>query len=137
MKSGKPRQLHIEEGLRIIDPKKQAGPSFVDSIRRSPTSLSLPSGGKCLRYPGNEFYKVDLLNLSEGDSVNIDIRAGYGVIVQLKGHMTASNSATYDINIIKGQPVMLPHAALPVSINARVDSRFALIAPAGATVSFR
>ena len=137
MIGGKPRQLHIEEGLRLIDPMKQVGREFVDSIRRSPELSALASGGKCAHYPSNGYYVVDLLQLNEGDAATVDIRHGYGVLVPLKGHLTAANSAAYDIDIIKGQPVMLPHSALPVTLSARKESRFAMITPAGAVVTYR
>ena len=137
MTSGKPRQLHIDEGLRLIDPTKQVGMEFVDSIRRSPEVIQFAGGGKCLRFPGNGHYALDLVQLSEGESVNIDIRRGYGVVIPLKGHMMVANNAVYDVSVIKGQPVMLPHASLPVSFCARMECRFALVVPAGATVTYR
>ena len=137
MISGKPRQLHVEEGLRLIDPLKQVGGPFVDSIRRLPEAVPCPGGCKCLRYPTNGYYRLDLLHLSEGDLLHLDIRNGYGIIVPLKGHMIVANRSVYDLKVIKGQPVMLPHGALPVSFSARVECRFALIVPAGAVVTYR
>lgn len=129
---GSPRELHIEEGLRLIDPEKQVGLRYVDTLRRQTQEISLAAGSKAWVYPANPYYQLHRLQLGAGFSANLSMENGFATMVTLKGKVSLGGSS-----FAQGEPGFLPYAAFPMALEAGVASDLALIIPAGATLSYK
>jgi mannose-6-phosphate isomerase len=132
MQQGKPRELHIEQGLRLIDPMRQVGVDFVNSIRRQPVIHDFGGGSFAARYPDNGYYALDVVTAKAGTKMKLNVPQGYGIVIPLMGAFNLASEWEKSVaRVIKGQPVLLPHAALPVRLDYEKDTKFALIVPTG------
>jgi mannose-6-phosphate isomerase class I len=141
--SGAPRPLHLEQGLRLIDPERQVGSAFVDSLRRTPQSREEAAGLRVRRFPGNGYYQTLILDGTGGARATLQVDDGYGALVVISGSLQArSRDQHYTEPEVEsagseplgaGQPALLPHAAMPVDLRFMTAGQAALIIPAGAT----
>ena len=129
---GKPRDLHLEEALRLVDPAKQVGMNFVDSTRRRPNITRVESAS-IETFPSNPYYQVHTINFPENESHTIDINDGYGVLFAVSGEFKLSGK-TETVNLKKGQTVLLPHKSLPAKVVGQGE--LCLINPAKSEVIF-
>ncbi len=129
--TGTPRELHIEESLAIIDPPKQYGPSFVQSLRRIAHKAPVGTAGNCWRYPPNPYYQTCLLELLPAESCDIQIEGGYGVGLVLEGTLE-----TQGTQLKKGQSFLLPFHASPLLVRATESVLCAWVLPAQAQIQF-
>ncbi|MFY7927317.1 MAG: hypothetical protein ACOVS5_00460, partial [Oligoflexus sp.] len=129
---GQARELHIDEGLRLIDPERQVGEAFVSTLRRQAETLALPGGGRWLRYPANPWYQVCHLSLKAQTRLAWSIREGFATLVSLEGDTAWTSAAKRSVRFTKGEPGFLPYEAFPMTLEALTDSELALIVPTGA-----
>ena len=127
---GKPRELHLDQGLKLIDPMRQVGDAFVATIRKFPEKQMLGST-EVLRYPANPYYRTTLLRCPKGAALNLNIENSFGALLILKGAF-----ATKDATLVAGQPALLPHAALPCTLRAQADSELVVVTPSYVSPSF-
>lgn len=129
---GAPRELHIEEGLRLIDPEKQVGMGYVDSLRRQAREQNIGDFAQAWVYPANPYYQLYRLQLRAGASLKLAMENGFATLVTLKGKICFADSVSFE----QGEPGFLPYAAFPMTMNAEKDSDLAFIIPAKAKLEY-
>lgn len=127
---GKPRELHLDQGLKLIDPMRQVGLEYVATIRRSPEK-EVRGHTEIWRYPANPYYRTTLVRCQKGESLRIAIQDGYGALLVLKGAFSTKDGA-----LMVGQPALLPHAALPCSLRAEADAELVVVTPSYVSPDF-
>lgn len=131
-KSGKARELHIAEAMRLIRPEEQVGPAFVSSLRRS-AEVQIPLDGvECHVYPANIWYQVLRLKVSAKAALCLQIERGFGALVSLSGCFVCQGVGGAAQKFIAGEPGFFPHQSLPMVIRAERDSDFIIVIPSGA-----
>ncbi|RZA26180.1 MAG: hypothetical protein EOP10_04440 [Proteobacteria bacterium] len=127
--SGQERELHVTEGLKIIDPEKQVGAAYVASLRARAEVLELSPKVKHSFYPANANYQVHRLQMQAGSQVQLSAKSGFLSFVCLGG------SAVMGMNLAvsRGEPGFIPFDALPLLIdvdkNSQNDFDITLIIP--------
>lgn len=134
---GQARELHIEEGIRLIDPEQQVGEAFVAGLKRRPELLNLAKGGQIERYPANESYQLYRVRLAAGCALAWTLADGFACLVTLGGEFACHHHDGQRVDFKKGEPGFLPHAAFPLTIHAIEDSDFALLIPAPQELSWK
>lgn len=133
MRSGRPRELHIEEGLRLIDPMQQVGEKFVSTLRRQAEEFSLPGGGKIARYPANDSYQVLRVWAAQGQDITFSLDQGFATLVSLAGQYSWRNPAkgqdAAKVSFAKGEPGFLPYSAFPQTLQVSEDADIILVTP--------
>ena len=126
---GEARPLHVEESLPLIDPERQVGTAYVDSLRRQAKVSALRGGISVREFPANPYYKTVLCSQPAGTELRLRIEGGYGALLMLSGRVTVAGKS-----LVTGQPCLLPHAAMPMPFMAELASEYAVLAPASATI---
>ena len=124
MAAGTPRQLHIDQSLAVMDPKNQWGDKFVDSLRRSPKTIT-GSGFKVFSYPTNDYYKLVWLEFSPRETLSLAINHGFIICVPVDGQMQMKGG----LEVAKGQPVLMPYSSFPQKVNSVSSGKVAFIGP--------
>lgn len=127
---GKPRELHLEQGLKLINPMQQVGEAYVNTIRRTP-QVERAAGLEVRRYPSNPYYQTTWIRLAANREMTVGMAEGYGAMLVLAGTLTAAGRT-----LPTGQSALLPHAALPCTLRARDEVTFVLITPSHASPQF-
>lgn len=133
---GQPRELHIEEALRLTDPERQTGEVLERQTRRTAVITQPAAGWRIETFPENPYYQVRVVTLADAASGVIAMAAGYGALVMLDGETTWKGANGKDVVLRKGMSALLPFAAFPLSVEAS-QARFALMTPVGAGVTIR
>lgn len=136
VEGGSPRELHLEEGLRLIDSMNQVGSSYVNTIRRSGVSEELSDGIDSIVYPSNDNYQVIQIRSIKGKSLRVEIEQGYGVVVPFTGGFTAIGKGEKKVTAMSGQSVLFPHKSLPTEFKFIEDTSLALVVPSGSHIFF-
>ena len=133
-KSGHPRELHIDEGLRIIDLANQVGEAFVNSVRRFPEKKQIEG---CLweSYPANDYYQVHILS-GKAHKRKLSFQDGYVALIPLAGEGTILTGTDTSTNVKAGHPMLLPAVMGSCEISLSVDARCALVLPSMAVLEF-
>jgi mannose-6-phosphate isomerase len=129
---GKPRELHLDQGLKLINPMVQVGESFVSTIRRFP-SRETHGPIEVLRYPANPYYQTTVVRVTEGQNLRLNIKDGFGAMLVLRGALKTQDMT---LTLATGQPVLLPHAALPCTLRAQSDTEIVLVTPSYVSPTF-
>lgn len=131
-KAGSPRELHIDACLRLIRPDLHCGPEFVKTLRRSPETISLESGGRVLDFPANSWYRTQRVWPAVKPQISsYRIESGFGVLVVLKGDLIIESEIGIRKVCQTGQPVLLPWQGRQYQFSAQdKECNFALISPA-------
>ncbi len=137
MVSGNPREHHIEEGLRLIEPEKQVGEGFVDTLRRKAEVFSIAGGGEIRRYPANPYYQVFAIKLAAGQSLDWSMQDGFAALVSLSGSFACVSAEGEKVNYSQGEPGFLPYAAFPLRFEAELESEWSMIIPTGSQLSWK
>lgn len=149
MQRGEARELHIEEGLRLIDPEQQVGEKFVAGLRRKPEVFSLKNGGMIARYPANESYQVLRVQAPQGQSLRLQLEQGFATLVSLGGQFSWQKaqadrgvdsqndaSASVAVSFSKGEPGFLPYGAFPQIVSVSEQADFILVTPRDCQLSW-
>jgi mannose-6-phosphate isomerase class I len=128
---GKPRQLHLSESLALVDPERQHGAAYAQTLRRDANRFDLAPDVKVYSYPANPYYRTYLVDMQEGGAMSLDIKDGYGALVMLTGRIVMNG-----VSLVGGQPAFLPHAAMPLTVACDADAKWALVVPARTNLSF-
>lgn len=132
MRAGTARPLHLDAGIRLLDPERQVGPAYARSLRREPKVSAPVSGLEVRAFPANPFYQVAALTARAGTRFTLEIAGGYGGLVVLKGRFQAAS-----VEFATGQPALLPAGSLPLEFDAPADAAAVVVAPATARMTFR
>lgn len=87
MKNGKPRELHIEQSLRLVCPKAQSGYDYVETLRRIPEVLLLGKKSRWAKYPPNSYYQSHQLEIADTDNFQLCLENTYVVVVVIQGRL--------------------------------------------------
>jgi len=135
--AGKPRELHVEQALRLFDPTVQHGPGFAASVMRHGTRTHPAHGTSVLTFPANENYQVHRVQMLTGAACRLEVAGGQGfaTLTVLDGAITAGG-----IRIPAGHSAFVPWAALPLNLDASTDAPmgadFALVSHAALNLRF-
>ena len=136
MENGSPRPLHIEAGLKLIDPQTQVGEGFVDSLRVTP-KIEKVGNSKVSVYPANDYYQVICLSMPKENAHKLVIERGYASLIPLKGGFMPEGHLAEKGFVPKGQPCFLPASLGELSFKTlKEDLYMAVIVPQGAQFSF-
>ena len=127
--SGKPRELHIENGLDVIDPSKQFGSGFIQKIKKSANTFLPAKGVKMSSFSSNGFYQTNVIDVEPNTSFDVEIRDGYGILLNLEGKSAATNKSSTAVELKKGQPALIPASATKTHFQTNEACRYALILP--------
>ena len=116
---GEKRQCHVEEALRLIDPMKQVGKEFLDSIQKSP----LGESDSCTSYPKNANYQLHILKAQAG-RLEVDLRGSFAVIYTICGEWRCDNET-----VTSGASAVIPAGAFPLDLHCSGDCEIALLHP--------
>lgn len=88
--NGKPRELHLEQGMKLINPEVQHGKSYVTSLMRSPKKETKKVGSKDLlkiEYPTNQNYQTVWVKGQAGMKAPCSVDFGFAIMTVLKGQI--------------------------------------------------
>jgi mannose-6-phosphate isomerase len=128
---GKPRALHLEQSLKLIDPERQYGPAFAQSLRRKPERVVERDGVTATIFPANASYRTALFSAARDAEFTWAVREGFGALVMLTGEASSNG-----IVLKGGEPALLPAAAMPLASRLSAGTRFAVVIPATARLEF-
>ena len=132
LKSGKARELHVDEALRLMRPEEQVGEDFVESLRRVADIQWPIEGVECHIYPANIWYQVIRLKITAKAALCLQIDRGFGTLVSLAGRYVCQGAGGNAQTFVMGEPGFLPHQSMPMIIRAELDSDLILVIPSGA-----
>ncbi|WP_159455601.1 type I phosphomannose isomerase catalytic subunit [Pseudobacteriovorax antillogorgiicola] len=127
--NGEPRPLHVDEALRIIDPENQVGMKFVRSTMEAFHTIGLDES-IIHQYPKNDHYQVHHIFKEDDEPIRLAVADGYGVFLSCEGRFKLKEAVSVGV----GQPVLLPHQAMPLSMSGRGQA--VLVTPAMSQVKF-
>ncbi len=125
---GSPRQLHIKEAMRIINPDQQWGQGLLTRLK-SQALIHEGDGFRIESFGSNPYYKLDKIDLNKGSDLKIANEKGYGAMIPLEGSFSIRASSTHETYWQKGQSAFLPFASFPLSFHALEKSRFIIVKP--------
>lgn len=128
--NGQARELHIAEGLKIIDPENHYGDGFVDQTKVDAKSFNFESI-IVREFPSNPYYQTIIFDADREGSVNLSIKKGYGILIGLEGMSKVHIDGHDQVEIPKGQTAFIPAKIVTLDLNLAQDSRIALILPSG------
>lgn len=131
--TGRLRELHLEEGLRLVDPERQVGRAFVDSLRQFPKGTRLDGGGLSEWFPANANYQVGVVSWADkGGAFDFHLEEGFAALSILGGQVELVNQDGA-LAAVAGQSFLLPHACFPVRIRpTSAECKIALVMPSWA-----
>ena len=130
--SGKPRELHVNESLSILDPETQCGPEYVESLRRAPEETTILPGVTVSVFPANQWYQVITVNLEPWTRVRLRSRCAFACVTVVEGSGISRHPDGSSVNLVKGQSYFAPSASLPLDLVTRNQSLQAcFVIPAG------
>jgi mannose-6-phosphate isomerase len=129
MKHGKPRDLHLEEGLKLVDPMVQSGSAWLETLRRKPKLVELAPGVSAELFPANEWYQTLIIRADRAGECILPIAKSYASVTALAGDFTI-----HEVHLPKGMSALIPSGAFPLPLKFKADSMIAVICPAFAEI---
>jgi len=124
MLHGKPRELHLEEGLKLVDPMVQTGPKWLATLRRSPKIETIAPGVTAEVFPANQWYQTVIVRSDRAGEFVLPVAKSYAVVSVLSGEMSSNT-----MSIPKGMSALIPFNAFPVSFKCIASSTIAIVSP--------
>lgn len=123
-KNGTPRDLHVEQSVKLIDFEKAYGPKYIDSLRRLPHSQNLSSGVIVDEFPSNGYYKLSILKGRKESVHSLQHNGKFKLAFSLKPDFFLCGDL-----IPKGQALFIP-ASMPTSELMWIhDGQIAMLEP--------
>ena len=130
--NGNPRELHIQEALRILDPPRQYGSAYVNSLRREPRRETIAAGATADIFPANPWYQTISIQMRAGSRIKLLPIAGYACATVISGGLTARGKKGVSQMMNQGESFFIAAAGLPNDLaTPNKDSLFTLVIPAG------
>jgi mannose-6-phosphate isomerase len=123
---GKARELHLEDGLRLVDPERQHGAAFAASLRREPARRTVGPGVTALAFPDNGHYQLTIVRGEAGGEARWRARDGYAALLMLSGELVS-----HGITLVQGRPALAAAAAMPLGVCFTRPGDLAVVTPAG------
>lgn len=131
---GAPRELHVQQGIKLFDPETHYGQTFAEKFRRQSQRTHEIQGVNQLTWPANQYYQVHRINMVADVKTHIEAQEGEGfaTITVLDGTVTVNG-----VRITKGQSAFVPWAALPLTVQTQLGTDFVLVHHAGLKLHLR
>ncbi len=122
--AGTPRDLHVDEALKLFDPAQQHGHEFAQATKRIASRSQPAKGLNVLNFPANENYAVCRIQMLPGATCRLEIIGGQGfaTITVFDGSLTLGT-----VRIPAGQSAFVPWSALPATLESSLGTDFALV----------
>ena len=135
--SGKPRELHLEQALKLIDPQTQVGEAFVEQRRRKAKQETYRADSvRVLSFPANPYYQCRLVSMQSEAHISVETDR-YAAIILLEGKLSFL-SRTGIVSLRVGESALLPVSAGKLEIIAEMNkAEFALVSPHETRVEWR
>jgi mannose-6-phosphate isomerase len=129
---GRPRELHLKEGLAVIKEKTGAG----KVIRPAPSNLN---GGTNRRAPliAAPYFRVDMLELKDPQSFSTDDGSGkrsVQILVAVEGCGIVEASGANPVTLARGDAVVVPAAVAEFHVRPQWSVEFLKASVPGASV---
>ena len=124
-RKGKPRELHLDQALQIVDPAEQWGEKLLALVRKKPRTISL-RGVKVHIYPENAYYQVISIQIDSAQAIEATLNDGYALVSTVLGRYQLNGQA-----VLKGQPLFIPAALQHWQLQALERSHLMVIIPSG------
>ena len=134
--NGKPRELHISEGMKIIDPENHFGDAFVQKTKVE-AKVEEVSSVKVSTFPSNPYYQTFLFESAEDANLSLELHDGYGILIGLEGKVDASAIGKEKLSIIKGQTAFMSAQLVNSEIALKAGSKLAIIVPEGTNLKIK
>ena len=136
-RNGSPRELHLDAGIKLVDPSEQVGARFVDQTRRTAHQHTLQNGALVFEFPANDYYQVFTAEVPTGARLDIEVAGGYGALLLFEGSVVCSGGRSDSTKMQRGQAALIPNASLPLSITADAYTELAFVSPAVCSAAIR
>ena len=118
---GSPRDLHIDEVMDLMDFDGPAGEELVKEIKKYPTREVINSSCTAQNYPGNPYYKIQIVDIQEEGVAQMLLSEGYAVGVSLKGSGRI-NTPKSERLIRQGQSFFCPNSCQDFKLSCDLES---------------
>lgn len=125
MVHGKPRDIHLEEGLKLVDPVVQFGPVWLATLRRKPSNVVMAPGLTAEIFPANEWYQTAIIRSDRDSAFKLPVTKSYAAVTVLSGEFTG-----HGVVMPKGMSALIPAGAFPTAFKCKTNSTIAVICPA-------
>lgn len=134
--NGKPREMHVEAALPLIDPELQCGASFLKKLRGELRTQKLSNGVLVESYGSNIFYKFHRVHVPKNQIFSIVQEGAYAAMIPIEGSFALRAPEGNDTYWQMGQPGFLPAACFPLRFEALEDTVVFFISPENAKESW-
>lgn len=128
---GKGRELHIEQGLKLIDFENCHGESFLASLRKMPTHQKISNEIEINSFPPNPYYQTNILKVDGRSSFQTKSQESYWVAIVLDGEIKSETQM-----FRKGESFFVPASIQSVSMNTEKGT-LAILHPSPTQLSFQ
>lgn len=132
MVNGKARDLHLEEGLKLVDPMVQSGLGWLATLRRKPKNVAVAPGINAEIFPANDYYQTMIIRSDRVSEFTLPIARSYAAVTVLAGEFRS-----HALQLPKGMSALVPADAFPLMIKSKANSTIAVICPAFAEIGVR
>ena len=126
---GLPRELHVEASMKHIEPDKQAGREFLNSLKPKKSIRNFKSGIEIIGFERNLYYHTEVINFEEASSIKCGFQYGYSVVFTIEGQLSITSKFEKTILAPKGQCFLLPFNGNPYQLSSSQSSRVAVFSP--------
>lgn len=131
LEGGKPRELHIEDALKLIDPVKQSGKNFLKSLIIKPDRKKLDDKTELLTYSNTIAGSLSVFLAEAESSVDLVLEKGFLVFSVMKGALKLHSANGAITHVRKGETVLVAHAVKSISVLSVQQSEYVVVSPDG------
>jgi mannose-6-phosphate isomerase len=129
--NGKPRELHLEQGLGLLDVDRQIGDAFVNMLRRRPEVQKLNALASWSRYPSNPYYQLSVFDFGMSGKAVIEQDRSFAIAIALNGSVEVKAADGSKIVFRKGQSGFVTAKSWPLTVTGcSADAKLALLTDA-------
>jgi mannose-6-phosphate isomerase len=137
LSGGAPRELHIEEALKLIDPEVQSGKEYLASLVVKPSRTKINDLIELLEYSDTVTGALNVVLGKKGSSAEINLSDGYLVITMIKGKIDLYSQSGSMQTLSKGQTVFVANAAECINIKGRSNYELTILSPENSKYSIK
>jgi mannose-6-phosphate isomerase len=117
--SGKPRQLHIEDAVKVTDTLTH------ESYKIKPVILTHKSYTHSFRV-ACRYFAIEQYSVTKATTIALPVKYSFSVLTLMKGSVTLTDSEKNAVTINNGESVLVPALYEDLSINANAESEILL-----------